>query len=252
MLELKKLNRYSLIKNLVDQGHYYIDPADNICKKKNRELLLSTGYIFTNLDHNFQWCRWCYEIIFDTFRILPSHACDCWKVTVRPRTFEELWQLLTMQKKLNLPSKCGIEPRNEVPANYGGYFYNLTLDEAKECYDMVRKRVDERISLNIDVIIKRGCTEMERAFGPSDNWKLFDDQMEFENNMKELFEEWVYNPETIPMTQEMEDAIIFVWKQFAHSRGDMTYVKHNKGKPIYPGYVTYHDKGGQGLKLARG
>ena len=182
------------------------------------------------------------EFFADGESFVPSACQDCYKVVVRPKTLIQLFALDDLQANLGLPCKCGIEPRGSVHGLYGGYFYNRSLVAGQECYRKVRMAIDEDSYLGpkIPIILKRACTEMEHGVGPSDKWIISEEQQVVE----ELIREWLVIPDDF---QDQPTPVIWrtkrKWIEFAYAYGDETYKKFTGGKPITPGYVTYHKEG---------
>jgi len=89
---------------------------------------IDTPWIYTN-PHPHLFCMY-YQQIFNAYGFIPKKCLDCYKVVVMPRTFHELMQLLYVQELLIEENKkcwckCGIEIRDTVSRNYGGYFYTV-------------------------------------------------------------------------------------------------------------------------------
>ena len=187
-------------------------------------------------------CDIWHQITFDIIskntptRFVPMYCQQCWKVVVRPRTVVELFQLLNLQEQLDYPSKCGIEPRDTVPAHYGGYFYNWGQPAGLEKFKIVREAISDVISPDISVILKRACTEFEIACGPSNKWVVYNWQIPIE----QMIEEGVAR-DGIERTQP---AMVLThvhrkWIEWAHEQGDMTYLELSEER-MYPESVTYH------------
>ena len=131
-------------------------------------------------------------------KFVPRHCHNCWKVCVKLKTLQQLFNLHEMQKKLNRPSKCGIEVRESVPGLYGGYFYNKSFQAGLKCYDKVKAAMlkNEFLAPLVDevdehgrttrVILKRGCTEFEHLIGDSNKWVVTPEQ-EFIEDMNLMF-----------------------------------------------------------------
>jgi hypothetical protein len=104
---------------------------------------------------------------------------------------------------------------------------------------VVREAVtaDRLLGPDVQVILKRGCTEMEHEAGPSDQWEVSDEQVVIET----LVREWIV---LTPDIKEQPQPIIWrtmrKWIEHARMNGDKTYLKFTAGKPIVPGYITYH------------
>lgn len=169
----------------------------------------------------------------------PLGCMECYKVVVRPKTLKQLFALERLQKRLDLPSKCGIEIRPEVFGNFGGYFYNRGLEQGLNCYKKVRAEVNKVSILgkDIKVILKRACTEIEYGIGPSDRWIPSKEQIDFEVNLTNRF---VNDIPVLSQSDHVKDDIRQRWIEYAWSIGDETVLEYNDGKPLYPEYVTYH------------
>lgn len=180
------------------------------------------------------------EFFADGKPFVPSGCQNCYKVVVRPKTLVQLFALDELEISLGRPSKCGIEVRDSVHGLYGGYFYNQGLEAGKECYAVIRKAVDNDVSLGpqVPVILKRGCTEMEHTVGPSDKWEVTEEQKVVED----LINEWVISEKDL---SEQPEPIVWrvkrKWIESAFAHGDSTYSKFTGGKPVTPGYITYHE-----------
>jgi hypothetical protein len=184
-------------------------------------------------------CGMDHHILFNIYGIIPPRCMECWKVVVAPRTFHELVQLEHLQYALDKPSKCGIELRDYTPRFYGGYFYNNSLDEGLERYREVREAVDQAISPDIGVILKRACTEFEMIKGPSHQWHMTANDERIIN----LVEYYVNMNEIGHAQTDMSKYYVRLkWAMWAHMNGDKTYMEYNDGQPLWPDCLTYHDK----------
>ena len=184
-----------------------------------------------------------HDVLFKNMEVdwIPADCQQCWKVVVRPPTLLALFALEAVQKQLELPCKCGIEVRESVCGLYGGYFYNLSLEEGKRCYEIVRKAVSDEPLLGPDVpvLLKRGCTEYEMEHGRSDEWAVTDEQLRAEKIIKETF---VSDHNFSSQPEHLVKRVHRRWIEFAYAAGDQTYKHFTNGEPIYPPYVTYHDE----------
>lgn len=175
-------------------------------------------------------------------QFIPEWCHECYKVVVRPRTLKELFTLEELQKKLNLPSKCGIEVRTYVPALYGGYFYNRGLEAGKACYKTVREAVNkcEGLGPEVEVYLKRACTEMERRYGDSSKWlEITDEQKRIE---KMVYDMIAYSPNGQKQPSHFIAHVHRNWIEFAFRNGDKTYLEYTAGLPLEPPARTYHDE----------
>ena len=166
---------------------------------------------------------------------VPSRCLNCWKVVVRPNTLKELFALLRLQERMNVPSKCGFEGRESVRGSWGGYFYTASLDEGLERYEQVRAGVDECIGTDCKVLLKRACTEFELAMPDSRKWKITPLQEKIEALVAEKIDE----SRSLEQTDIQRIHVIRKWIEAAYSLGeDVT--EWTDGKELYPDYVTYH------------
>jgi len=186
---------------------------------------------------NSRFCALYHFVLFNIYGILPSFCMECWKIAVKPKTLKDLMTLHRMQKEMNVESKCGIETREFVRVPYGGYFYTESKEDGLEMYGIVRKKVDEMLSSDTDVILKRGCSEFELKFGASDKWQQTDQMKLIEKEVSKYF---VWDK---PVTNEPEFMIentIKNWIKHAYKNGDDTYLEYTGGIGLYPPLVTYH------------
>ena len=193
-------------------------------------------------------CTLWHQIMFDIVsrnlpaeqRFVPSSCQHCYKVVVRPRTLKQLFALLEMQKKMDLPSKCGIEKRESVHGLYGGYFYNLGLEAGRDCYKKVRVAVNDTPGLGPDVtvLLKRACTEYEHELGRSDKWEITDLQLQIEGLVETLM---ATNDTMQRQPEHVQRYVHLKWIEWAYAMGDPTYAEFTDG-PLYEPYVTYHEE----------
>ena len=246
----------TILKPLLDSKSYVLRHGDGKFKVKGLHASSTTPWIHVKHTPGFNCHLW-HHIIFDVVcvqlpkdqQFVPRHCQGCWKVVVKPRTLQQLFNLLEMQKALDLPAKAGIEVRESVHGLYGGYFYNRSHGEGMACYDHVKKaiRKNELLSPLVDevdgdgrttrVILKRGCTEFEHLIGDSDKWEVTKEQ----ESIEDMVERFIVD-ENLDLTQQ-EHLVWNVkrrWIEWAWQNGDSTYVRYTGGKPLYPAYVTYH------------
>lgn len=152
-----------------------------------------------------------YQMIYHAaYRFIPRKCMECWKVVQRPRNLKELFEIYKFQRKLQVPSKCGIETRKTVHGNYGAYWYNNSKEAGFEQKEMILKEFPK-----IPTILKRGCTEFEMSHGPSDRWTP--------------------NPKIVAFEKKLDEVIVDVYRENAGV------VKEEDGEPS-PWYVDEHTK----------
>jgi len=242
----KESDIISTLKPLLTNGGYFLREIDG---KLDAEKRLSWNTPWHHVKHHPDLdCNFWHKILFDMVsmklpekdRFVPSECQKCYKVVVKPKTVKQLFVLVELEKALGLPSKAGIEIRQTVPRLYGGYFYNIGLDQGKECYKTVRETVDAFPGLgpDVDVILKRACTEYEHELGPSDKWEITQQQIVIEKFINRYFGRDDHH------RIQPDHAITYVhrtWIEWAYQNGDDTYLEFTNGKPLYEPYVTYHN-----------
>lgn len=183
------------------------------------------------------------KVFFGVLKHIHSYCRECWKVVVRPRTVVELFDLYELEREMGVPCKCGMEVRDTVNGLYGGYFYNRGKQEGLERYAQVRSLVDERLSTEVPVILKRYCTEYEigeNALGPSDKTEdVTFEQKEMEQDVESLFPRIGFGT---PQPDWMIRKVMRDWIHYAYKNGDQTYKEFTGGHPLFPPYVTYHNQ----------
>lgn len=239
---LKRQNVVNLLKPLLLQAGFYLRDVDG-----KIDVAAHTGW--DTPWHHVKHAHWAdcghwHKIIFDVVQEQlgthwpPSECQHCWKVVVRPKTLEQLFQLLALQQHLGLPAKCGIELRDSVGGLYGGYFYNRGLELGGQCYQFVRGQVNNWKGLGpeVEVFLKRACTEYELTCGPSDQWIITQEQLEVEG----LINQWVVRDNALRTQPPHVLASIHQrWIEWAYAHGDETYRLFTNGEPIYRPYVQY-------------
>ncbi len=186
-----------------------------------------------------------YQAIVDGCKFIPTPCLNCWKVVVAPNSLFELMQLYKLQIEFTADRmgtgrfcKCGTEIRPYTHRNYGGYFYCKSQEHGLHRYEQVRKMADE-INPNINVTLKRYCTEFELALGPSDKYEWVDGTADLE---AAIFNAVDISSIGDPLLQPdfLKGHIIRKWIEFAWDRGDPTALMFNDNDPLFPPSVTYH------------
>ena len=256
---LESFNVVKICEPLLQQG-YVIDPKDMKIKPGVESMDWKSPWAYVNPGSEMGGCRW-YTHIFNTVGFIPRYCRECYKIVIRVGTVYQLLKMLDMMRKefipLNYHCKCGIEQREWVTANYGGYLYNRGLGQARDRFPKVLAIAQKYLSLpdsvlgvlrdsgfignpEPSIVIKRYCTEYEIKLGPSDKYEAPD----WADGLEDLLEQHVKissgkNP---PTPQYLIEHKITEWLRFAHDRGDPTSRLFNGGEPIYPTkVVTYHD-----------
>ena len=220
----------------------------------------ATGKIYPTLrvDINSPWyfikpptidCFRHHKILFDACKILPTRCAECWKVVVAPRTLRDMWKWREKMIEMDLDSKLGIETRDYVGRLYGSYFYNHGKEAGGECLKKVLAAVEES---GIEVvpmhgqkaILKRGCTEIERLFGASDEWEKHLDPES--RKIEETINNWLLTPEAMPRCEPLQLRTYRIWVEWAYKNQDPTYADFltDTGEEfdLLTPYVIYNDE----------
>ena len=234
-LELSKRDLITKFKAEFNNGSFFLRDDGRI--DRTLKIAHNTPWIHVKRSPN----RHCglYHIYHERLGFIHSTCQECWKVVVRPRTLVELHKLLNLEKALELPSKCGIEKRDTVCGHYGGYFYNDSLKEGRECYKRIRLNVDLNLDPEVKVILKRGCTEFELAQGPSDKWEVSEEQKQMEYLLSDLVES---SEDLRPQPEHLKDSVFRSWIHWAYANGDLTYLEYTNNHPLFKPPVTYHEE----------
>jgi len=245
-VNLNKINLPKKLKNIVGRnGRYVARPEDGKFIPKLRGTSTDAPWVYTK-PHPHLRCDIYHWVIFRELGFVPSVCRDCWKVVAMPRTLVELFDLYELQKEMGVACKLGVERRRTDTRLYGGYFYCRSEEEGLERYKQVRAGVDEYLSPETNVILKRYCSEYEigdgekRGLGPSDQLPdLTDEEKKIEELVLDVFIDdglQTPQPDWIVANTMME------WIHHAYMHGDPTYKEFTDSSPLFPSVVTYHEK----------
>lgn len=237
-------------------GFYALGTEGKLVEAQPHAVAWDTPWIHVRQSTTKHCAVW-HRLLLRQVGVFPLPCLECWKVVVRPRTVKELLQLLELQEHhTDCPCKCGMEQRKYTHANYGGYFYNDSIKEGQERYAEIRSKVDQLINPGIPVILKRGCTEIELAYGPSSEWPQTIDRgfwvhpengtqmvpaigdcgrwLSIMDRYMDIYRSMKGTP-TIVKVHKLRE--IF---EFAYDRADATVLEFNNGKLFDLPAETYH------------
>ena len=183
-------------------------------------------------------------VVFDTFKAIPEYCFGCFKVSIEPRTVVELFKLMLVFDRLELPNdntrKCHVEVRPEIPGAYKGLIYCRNLDEGTEILKVVKTIVGEKISDKIPVSVKRGCSEYKIAYPEyadfADNGMTYNEEWrEHEAYTDKNLVRHIYPAEFDTHNHSgitLRDAVVMrSWLAYAAAIGDLSYLKIFKTVP---------------------
>jgi hypothetical protein len=244
--QLKGRNLIAAIEPMLEKGTVELRPDDGKIRPTKIRHTWKTPWIHhrPSYRHNcflwndLAWANVIPNLLPTHLRFVPSHCQNCYKVVCRPKTLADLFMLYDLQRGLDTPSKCGLEVRETVFGNYGGYWYTRGLEQGRERYKQVREAVDTHIGTDTVVLLKRGCTEYELVHGPSDKWEVSPVQEKVEELIESYF---VVDIPFWSQQAHIKEHIKQIWIEQAYQLGDET-VYQFIDQPLYPPYVTYHEK----------
>jgi hypothetical protein len=221
---------------LLDSKKYYLGIDDKIYTGGHftgvTGINTDSPWIYTNNDPSM-FCDW-WKDVSDVFKFIPSRCRGCWKVVARPKSLAALMQVYKSQIEMIKADnecfcKCGIERRPYVRGNYGAYWYNSSKEEGLDKLDLVKTYMYQ-IDPNMDVFLKRGCTEYERDYGPTDEYVQPPVAKQWEEIFKERFAmiKWEYK-----QSESVIQDVMWRWILFAWDRDDPTVDAFTNGKPLF-------------------
>ena len=191
----------------------------------------------------FLWHR----IYLMAYNLIPKECYGCWKIVARPKNISQLMKIYEIQQKTKAYGKCGIERRPFCTYKgwYAAFWYcplGKGLAKAKELYEEVADRLHREVSLELPVILKRACTEMEEMVGATNLWKKTEAGLELQERLDAFYN---IKTERIIQPPEFDTHIRLLWLRYAFEHGDPTVAEFCENYPESFGTrptVTYHDK----------
>lgn len=231
----------SFVSNLFSEG-YSIDPEKGKIASVRREQRIDHPWIHIRPDGTDAACisHRClfFSLLGKGKAFVPTHCLQCWKVVVRPMTVEQLFNLLDVMEELQYRSKCGLEERDTVHGNYGGYFYCRSKEEGLARRAEVKPIIEKRVG-HVPIFLKRFCTEFEMNLCPGASSKY--QQPEWAKAVEEQFYAVFETPkESQEQPDFLKNHIKARWIIKAWGLGDNTVKNLNDGRPLYPAYETYN------------
>lgn len=170
-------------------------------------------------------------VYFNYYDMIPEGCRNCWKVVMTMDTLEQMMQIKELQENMRISAKCGPETRPFTGklGSYGAYWYVDLFSGLAGARELYRKIVSNVTPLmrncegNFTIILKRGCTEMEKRFGDSSKW----DQGAKIWNERERLLNTVFELGSVDLDQHPMDVIDIMAGiyEYAYEHGDPTYTK---------------------------
>jgi hypothetical protein len=165
---------------------------------------------------------------------VPDGCSACYKVKVVPRTLRELVAAWQIARRIKCRSKWGTDLNNPYSQNiYAGYFYISGLDAARALFKLAREAFDAepKIAPDIQMTIKRGCSEYEAKLGPSDRYRFTPEMAALETHLKSRFRE--------RKAEHFPSMVAAHWIETAFRIGDDTYLDFTDDKRLRRKTLAY-------------
>ncbi len=211
--------------------------------KENRiplKLKRSPNTPWINVKRDERCCGKWGGIYFKYYNFIPSQCRKCWKVVWTGSTIRELFKIREIQKEMDLVSKCGVErrPWSGKMGKYQGFWYTPLdggLKGARRLYAKVVHRLGrEKVLLGPNVILKRGCTEFENRYSPSDKWDEFAERYNW--NVQQMLCDSVFldDPDMSVEGSLVKVSVKLAWLTFAWEHRDPTVGDYMERPPLEP------------------
>ena len=215
------------------------------------ELALNRVWIISALCSERDCAKWL-SIYHQYYKIFPPPCKNCWKIVMAPQVITELIEVQKLQEKLNWPAKAGLEQR-DYTSGLGGYRafwycpFTKGLAGGRAHFKRVQKALEkhfgkEKITWYLEqgkLYLKRGCTELERDFGPSDKWDDIDHSAKF--NLLESVWETPKKPDSPEEFRPLLYTNLKRWIEYAVAHNDPTVSQLVGGGTLGIPAVKYQD-----------
>ena len=239
----------SPVAKLIAQGLLDLSPQGKITARMKVDI--TRPWIDAKFCPKRDCNRWL-GMYFTYYKIIPSGCRNCWKLSFRPKTLEDMFTVFKGQKEMKIPSKCGLETRGRT-GHVGGYssfwYCSLTggLEQARNTYVQVKEKLEVDLGYSDGLALKRGCTEIEHHFlsltgRGSDDW---DRQAEFFDVSEKLLDT-VFEPTSLDAHVTSDVLINYTmrkWIEFAFEHNDKTYLKYTEADSFVPPLLNYMASG---------
>jgi len=181
---------------------------------------------------------WSYNY-FTYYGFIPAGCRSCWKVVMEIPTVRQLMKIEEYQRTCEYGCKCGAETRPVTGklGRYGAYWYaplDGGLAGGRKMFKFLQKEFP-----GVKLLLKRGCTEMEAKWSPSDKWDEFAEKAQWDFYEELLNTLFVMEDVPSGRTPSMLKPVIKArWIEWAFENGDETYLDF-VDKPFKKNYLTY-------------
>lgn len=221
---------------------------------RSLEAASESNWIFFGPHNRAMDCGLWHGIMFKYWNLVPPYCrYRCYKVVVKIPTVETLMRFHNfiqgsaqhLETITPLYGKCGIDERWYSDTPYDAFFYCTGLEDGLDRYETVRNLIRTHFTFapDLPIILKRTCTEFEKAHGPT-NGPYFNEPMSPED--VDLFARLndIYDPQDFEVHQPawLINKIYLRWIRFANRHGDKSWLNYysNSDDFLSVKAVTYH------------
>ena len=243
------------IDRILKSGLGYIDHDTGLIITESKMMQPQGNWIFFGYTTSLRHCHLWHAIMFNFFDLVPEYCrFRCYKIVVKVRNFEEAIQFNNLMNSsplidgdlTTMHGKVGMDTRHYSNGHFNGFVYCDGLEDALEQYEAVRKLVSDHLSPDIDIIIKRTCTEFEKRFGPTDQpfWqKMSDTDLDIQRHLEDIFK---VQQSCAVQPDWVKNKLIARFARWANTVGDKTWVDYFGQDFLTMQAVTYHNQSTKG------
>ena len=245
--ELLKIDVIGPIAGALKERSPWIDPHGKI--HLYQQIIPGHPWLYVLMPEvSERLCGVWHQVYFDLYKIVPKGCRFCWKVVWTGTTLDQLFRMVKLQEEMGLEAKCGTETRpwSGKLGTYRGFWYSPLsggLDGGRELYKkIVDKFAKDKVVGGTELILKRGCTEMEQFFSPSDSWDVLVGKGNWDGIEDMLNGVWI-PPFAIPQRGPLNICTQIGWIQYGWEHRDPTVVRKYPNKyldnPLKPKALQY-------------
>lgn len=237
------------IQRILTSGMGYIDHDTGLIRFQNKAMQPSSNWLFFGYTTALRDCFLWHSIMFNHFHLVPEFCrLRCYKVVVKVRNFIEAIKFrnvmlsapLIRADLVPMHGKVGMDERWYSSGSFNGFVYCDGLNDALEKYQAVRELVSTQLSPDIEVIIKRTCTEFEREYGPTDSpfWQsISQEDLDLQHHLEDIME---HQQSSAVQPDWVVNKTIARFAKWANSFGDKSWIEYFGQDFLTMKAVTYH------------
>lgn len=241
------------IRQLLRSGVVHVNHDTGLIEPTGNSMNYDSNWLFFGRTTALRDCFLWHQVMFNHFNQFVPEFCKlrCYKVVIKVRNFLEAIQFynaihagpLARADLTLIHGKVGIDERYYTDGHFNGFVYCDGLEDALEKYEAVRELVNTQIlnGSSIPIIIKRSCTEFEKAHGPTDNefWNtVTPDERDFQSHIEDIFVRQTVCP---AQPDWLKNRTITKMVKWANTVGDKSWIDYFGLDFLTMKAVTYHE-----------